>query len=698
MFLLCMMMLNIPSYDVVWDHQDVYIEVYDEVTSYTMLPEATLMIDGKTVETDEIFYERGVDRTFLSVLSSVELKTFYIKYRVHFLSYDITHTQTIAFHIVDTTPPEVALLENIIIKHNEDIDILNILQMKDNYDEVSHLTVTIEDSFVKYDDIGVYPLKIIVADTSGNQTIIDTFVSIKDYLSPIITRIKEVVIHPKESIEWPIFFEIKDDLDEVVDVVIDDKNVDYNTEGIYQAMLCARDLSFNQSCQTFNVHIKDNRPPEVILKNEDITLEVNEPLTNEMMHAWFIKIEDDFDDELIINFNHNINIYQIGMYDVIIDVMDQASNAVTHQFEVEVIDRKAPQVYMLTTYIEVFDPLLPMRAYFYIEDNYYSENTLTIKIREHIDQDMLGIYEVQVEVSDPSKNKRTYVFFIEVVDSKPPILNMTDALIITNFERPEYLYRLNIEDNYDTLDAIHVDIDDESIRYEVPGMYNIMVTLQDASGNTISYYIDIIIVDIIPPVIRLYEETQAYELGITEIDFKENIQDVSDNISQLTVDDVLISEDVDYDNPGVYDVYYEVADDAESLTVAHMKVYIEDTTAPTVDTTPLFHTYQEPINVFEGIDIFDLDDTHISLITNGFSPEIGSYMVTYIIYDDSGNETIIEREIFIVSNTLFSQVKPYMTSVMLLLLGFIVSGVLKVVFSKNHFDNFQKFKYNNHNK
>ena len=109
MFFLCMLMMVSNRYDVVWENTDVYIEVYDNIDPYTFLPIAQLYLNGEPILTDNITYERGVDRTFLSVLTSVELKTFYIKYRVHFLSYGVTDTVTIAFHIVDRTPPTVSL-------------------------------------------------------------------------------------------------------------------------------------------------------------------------------------------------------------------------------------------------------------------------------------------------------------------------------------------------------------------------------------------------------------------------------------------------------------------------------------------------------------------------------------------------------------------------------------------------------------
>lgn len=695
MFFLCMLMMVSNRYDVVWEHTDVYIEVYDNIDPYTFLPIAQLYVNGEPIQTDNVTYERGVDRTFLSVLTSVEIKTFYIKYRVHFLSYGVTNTITIAFHIVDRTPPSVSLTKAIVLEHHQHMNVKEFIKMTDNYDAIDDLTIIVNDMQVDYEKTGMYPLEIAVYDQSGNIGFLKTTVEILDFLAPTIIQVSDVQINPYETIDWKRYFDINDDLDETMLITIDDTEVDYNHLGYYQAMICAEDLSKNQTCRPFNVLIKDTTKPNIILAVKQPQIDVHTVMTEAVMLTWFIRLEDTYDGENIdVFFRHQINTQVIGIYDVIVEAHDQSNNVETKAFNVEVIDLKAPLVQLNISYFQVKEVLNPLRSYVDITDNYYEENTLDVKIQSNVDTSILGMYEIEVHVSDPSKNERYYLFFIEVLDLTPPSIESTEAMIISNFSMPDYLIRLNITDNYDTLDALHIDVDDDHVDYAIPGIYTIHITLTDRSGNRSYHDIDIIIVDIMPPMIELYETTIIIELGMTSIELEKNIKNVSDNISSITVDDVTIIEDVDINRIGLYPVIYQLVDDAGSMTEMIAYVKIQDTVAPIVHAEPLRHIYQTSIDMYEGIDVTDESDVDIRIISQGFTPEVGTYFVTYIAYDVAGNDIIFERQIDVVDESFQAMIQPYLSSAIYLFIGVIMAISYKVFSNQRTFDKSKQFKYN----
>jgi hypothetical protein len=105
--------------------------------------------------------------------------------------------------------------------------------------------------------------------------------------------------------------------------------------------------------------------------------------------------------------------------------------------------------------------------------------------------------------------------------------------------------------------------------------------------------------------------------------------------------------------------------------------------------------YQESIDLYQDIFIEDKDQTQIMMISTQFTPEVGSYLLTYIIYDASGNETVINREIQIIESGLKAQVEPYATSLLLFVFGTIISIFMKVISIHKYFDKTKKFKYNN---
>ena len=576
------------------------------------------------------------------------------------------------------------------------MNVKEFIKMTDNYDAIDDLTIIVNDMQVDYEKTGMYPIEIAVYDQSGNIGLLKTTVEILDFLAPTIIQVNDVQINPYETIDWKRYFDINDDLDETMLITIDDTEVDYNHLGYYQAMICAEDLSKNQTCQPFNVLIKDTTKPNIILAVKQPQIDVHTVMTEALMLTWFIQLEDTYDGENIdVFFRHQINTQVIGIYDVIVEAYDQSNNVEIKAFKVEVIDQKAPLVQLNISYFQVKEVLNPLRSYVDISDNYYEENTLDVKIQSNVDTSTLGMYEIEVHVSDPSKNESYYLFFIEVLDLIPPSIELTEAMIISNFSMPDYLIRLNVTDNYDTLDTLHIDVDDDHVDYAIPGIYTIHITLTDRSGNRSFHDVDIIIVDIMPPMIELYETTIIIELGITSIELEKNIKNVSDNISSVTVDDVTIIEEVDINRIGLYPVIYQLIDDAGSMTEMIAYVKIQDTVAPTIYAEPLRHKYQTSIDMYEGIDVTDESDVEIRIISEGFTPEVGTYFVMYIAYDVAGNDIIFERKIDVVDESIQAMIQPYLSSAIYLLIGVIMAISYKVFSNQRTFDKSKQFKYNN---
>jgi hypothetical protein len=83
-FLTLMALISNIGYNVVWNDLDVYIPLNEEVTPYTLIPSVFVYYNNEKLENLDIYYHRGVERTFLSVVNSRDVKTFYIKYRNKF--------------------------------------------------------------------------------------------------------------------------------------------------------------------------------------------------------------------------------------------------------------------------------------------------------------------------------------------------------------------------------------------------------------------------------------------------------------------------------------------------------------------------------------------------------------------------------------------------------------------------------------
>ena len=158
MFFLLMALLFTQNHDVTLEFSNTVVEMplganpYD----YVELPNAKVMRDGQPIENARIIYERGVERTFLSVLHTKEVKSFYIKYRAHAPDYNISQTVTITFSVYDDIPPTVTLNFDLIFEVGDKVQFLEAFTFKDNYDSLQLLQIYIFESEVNLNRVGIY--------------------------------------------------------------------------------------------------------------------------------------------------------------------------------------------------------------------------------------------------------------------------------------------------------------------------------------------------------------------------------------------------------------------------------------------------------------------------------------------------------------------------------------------------------------
>jgi len=133
-----------------WINVELDVPLFENIEDYKFIPEARLYIDGELTNDPEMFYERdNVDHIFFSVITTSNVRTYNVRFRVHFPSFDVVHTQDIVYHIVDISPPDIIHLPIIKIKLGDSMpDLLEELVIHDNYDEIENLNVTVNSNQV----------------------------------------------------------------------------------------------------------------------------------------------------------------------------------------------------------------------------------------------------------------------------------------------------------------------------------------------------------------------------------------------------------------------------------------------------------------------------------------------------------------------------------------------------------------------
>jgi hypothetical protein len=700
MFFLLLSILFSPTPQVTFEFYHTVVEMplganpYD----YVELPYAKVFVDGVEDNHARVIYERGVERTFLSVLHTKEVKSFFIKYRVHAPEYDVTETITIQFNVYDDIAPTITLLQPLIFPVDATIHFLEMFQFSDNYDPITDLNIYIFDANINVHQVGVYTLTVHVKDQSNNETILQFFVEIKDFIAPMINIFKDIQIEVNDQLNIYDFIKVNDNHDQnlIVNIMTDD--VDFNTLGTYQLRICVSDQSLNTTCMDSKIDVIDTTSPEIQVVTYTPIIEVHSVYDQHDFYQYIINVNDNYDSLTIqdVDIQTDIRLDIIGQYYITYQLVDTSFNEVEVRLKVEVKDTIAPEVTIKEALmIEVFSSLKPWSLYFEIRDNNDDETRLDIRFESDVDTSILGTYTLEVIVKDISKNEANYLFFVEVIDRTPPEITFDDAIIITNFKQPKYTSIIPIQDNYDAFNTLSIEINDSHIDYDKVGSYIIEIIITDRSLNVTSQLIDVFIIDIIPPEIILSSEKINIDINVKDLNFKQMIKEVKDNITPLEIEDVLITSKVEFGKVGQYDVFYKVKDASLSETVVTLKVLIDVLIAPHIQIHDMTFQSNEDIHINLGISYEATDISHVQMLYDDrIYSEAGTYEVVYIVYDYAGNHYVVTSFITIEKSIFQSLFQGYIPMFSILILGVVISIFLKKFLSVDSFDKHHQFIYN----
>jgi hypothetical protein len=188
---------------------------------------------------------------------------------------------------------------------------------------------------------------------------------------------------------------------------------------------------------------------------------------------------------------------------------------------------------------------------------------------------------------------------------------------------------------------------------KTPGTYNLVTSVTDPSGNTMSYTLHVVISDNQAPVI-LGEDT--LEIEVTEF----NVNDIVAQYSASDAEDGVISVELDsshdytwMNNPelGSYFLYLKATDSFGVVAIKQVEIILEDTTSPifkidNITTTDYAHTVymsdttslQTLINGIVTIDAYDGELT-LEMVVPAFPSFTvpGTHNLPITVTDSSGN-------------------------------------------------------------
>lgn len=670
--------LSVLTVRIDWIKDWMDIPLHDNIENYKMLPEAKLYIDGVYVIDPDMTYERdGVDHTFFSVITTSYVKAYTIRYRVTFPNYAVTETKDIVFNIVDVNAPVFDAIPQFRIPLGEKLpDFSTGLVYHDDYDPIGDLSLGIVSYDVIEDRVGSYQIFYQISDRSGNIRTSTSIIEIYDSEPPLITQIKDLILDVYDDFFWSDYFKVTDNADPFPKVLLNLSKVDFTQIGNYEFTISATDVNGMVAITSFELAIIDRIAPTLLVRSQPVPIEVYaDPSTIDFL-SYIIEVDDNYDKLTIqdVNYWSDLEWDVPGTYEVHYLVSDHSQNQCEVTMKLDVVDSIKPTIEIdVPLVFPVFDPEPFYLDYLTIFDNYSDPDQLVIKIEESVKMNVIGKYPITIKVEDTFGNLAMLNTYVEIVDETAPKIMQLNDILITDFHSKDVTFYFSATDNYDDLEDLVFWIDDTAVSYETIGSYPFLVHVIDKSENESILTSEIVIADIIEPILILSDEIITMDIGESPLDFKTLIIEAYDNYDLLTADDVIITGEITYESIGRYEIIYTLTDTSLNQTQQTVFVYIDDRIPPTVSCSSVTLSVGEHFDLLQGVTASD-DVSDIKIVV---FPEVldtstpGIKEVTYIVYDMRGNFTQQIRQITVLESNETPPIEDYLPVMVVTVIGLV---------------------------
>src|SRR5690625_829571 len=243
-------------------------------------------------------------------------------------------------------------------------------------------------------------------------------------------------------------------------------------------------------------------------------------------------------------------------------------------------------------------------------------------------------------------------------DNKRPAID-GEEVFVTNVNNPytiEYIqsqFSAWDETDGDVTDRIFIDSDEYSANRHKVGTYEIVIGVDDLSGNEAYVTVYVTVVDIDAPVITGNSSTvnQSYT-KLWDIEAFRKTLDVTDNYDDLSNSDITVKTDnytANFDKVGTYSIIFEAVDSSGNKSTFEKKVKVIDDVNPTIsgpktlETTNTTTLTEAQIRAqLTANDAVDGNLTSkIKLETDNYTShgsKVGTYTIIYSVTDAAGNK------------------------------------------------------------
>lgn len=291
----------------------------------------------------------------------------------------------------------------------------------------------------------------------------------------------------------------------------------------------------------------------------------------------YFTVVDNIDGNITVTqgmITENVDLTQAGNYTVTVSVTDSAGNNTTSDLRINVVDLVSPVITidntkMTSTTIGLLLEEPDWKTYFTVTDNVDGTIPVTVDmITENVDITVVDTYTVSIAVTDSSGNAASASFNYVVFPDIAPTISIDTSKSTSSIQgvlsqEPDWTSYFSITDDVDGNIPVTSDMITENVDLTATGVYTVTLSLTDSGGNSISKDLTYQVLMDEPPNITVDNTkiTSGVVGVLTEKPDWTTYYTVTDDVDgAITVTSDMITDDVDLNQVGTYEVLLTVTD------------------------------------------------------------------------------------------------------------------------------------------
>lgn len=550
--------------------------------------------------------------------------------------------------IEDKTPPVFEMSDINLEVGTQDIDYTKYVIYSDDNSNTS-LHYFIEET-VNFEEEYSGLVTVWCIDVSGNQSSKIVRLTITDTIAPQLVE-NYYTVEYGNGINEENFFVVEENSNSGYTTLFDFSQVDSSQMGVKTYSVIFEDQYMNSQEFIVQIEIVDTTAP--ILLTRDMFLEAGVTYT-----SWeelpFI-FEDASNKTTILSDFNLYNFYDEQDSNITIEYEDIYNNIQTSEVHLVITDTMPPVVecetyfeFEIGSYFTDFDSLIDS-----VTD--YSRISRDTFNMSRLDTSILGTQFLSYEVRDARGNEVEVILELNIIDSVLPVFDIPAEITLEATQVPfdMNVYISNVYDkSYSVNSELYPMVTTIEGEYNagVVGIYEVSISICDSSLNCTEQYTSLNVEDNTLPSYELEKERMVNK-GATPIDFLDfHIEENSSNLVLITK----VSDNVDYNTFGVYEVEVNIDDQNGNSVTEVIRVTVSDYESPVLSLIGEEIVYLDFMEdyVEEGYIVTDNldDDVEVVIIDRVAYYEPGTYVIRYIATDNHGNKTTVSRTIIISTN------------------------------------------------